>query len=51
MSITDDPIKIRLDQAKEELDANVARNLTSATIAGILSNPRNWRCYPELGRW
>ena len=37
MSIADDPIKIRIEQIKEELDANIERTLTSTTIAGILS--------------
>jgi hypothetical protein len=37
MAIADNPIEVRLRQAKEGLDADIGRHLTSATIAGILS--------------
>ena len=37
IAIDDDPIEVRLQQAKNELDGDIERDFSAATIAGILS--------------
>jgi hypothetical protein len=41
MAIADNPIEVRLQQAKEGLDADIGRDLAGATIATPLHGERS----------